>query len=546
VRGGGAIAAGSSQTAAAGAKVLEAGGNAVDAAVAACLACAAGEPTLTSLAGAGVMLHRDGASGALTLCDFFSNAPGLGATRGSESGGAAKAFRPESAEDSELDFYGVDLNFGPAIQRFHIGAASAAVPGAIPGLLSAHERWGRLPLAEVVAPGCELLREGVVLGAWQASAAALLTPILTATEAARRQFAPSGGVIGEGERYRLPQLADTLEALAREGWRRFYDGPLREALLEAGGERVGGLLTPADLDAFEVIYRDPLRFAFRDRQVVSNPPPAAGGELIGLLLGLLEHVPEQRRGDGRGEEWLRALGQAMRVCEEARAQQGKSESLLGEASLQRWRQRLEQLFDAPLGRPPQSPGGPPSTTHVSVVDGQGNAASVTFSYGEGNGRIVGSPALGDTGIMMNNLMGEEDLFPSGFFAWPVGERLATMMSPTMLVDDDGGVVVLGTGGANRIRTALPQVIVHLVDLGLDPKAATEAARLHVEAGVLNGETFDDERRAELLGRLGADELVLFDQPNLFFGGVHLVGRAADGTLDGAGDPRRAGCCVIVD
>ncbi len=529
---GGAIAAGSNETAAAGAKILEAGGNAVDAAVGACLATAAGEPTLTSLAGGGVLLHRDGASGELTLCDFFSNAPGLGAAR------------PAAEIRESLDFYAVDLDFGPAIQRFYIGAASAAAPGAIPGLFSAHERWGSLPIAEVVAPACELLREGVVLGEWQGNAAALLTPILTSTPSVTRHFAPTGRIIAAGDLWRIPQLADTLEALAREGWRTIYEGPLRQGLLASGGEAVGGLLTVADLEAFEVAFRPPLTFDYRHQHVFTNPPPAAGGELIGLLLGLLESVPDDRREWG-SEAWLRALGQAMRVVEEARGGNASADNPLAPETLARWRDRLAAIIDAPLGATARIPGGPPSTTHVSVVDDAGNAAAVTFSYGEGNGRIVETEADGSFGFMMNNLLGEEDLFPGGLFSWPAGKRLATMMSPMILVGPAGEVTVMGTGGANRIRTALPQVIVNLIDRGWDPRRATEDARIHYEAGVLSGEAFDDPSRAEVLGRLGAEDLVLFDNANLFFGGVHLVGRSADGSLSGAGDPRRAGCCVIV-
>lgn len=519
----GAIAAGSAVTAAAGAEILENGGNAIDAVVAACLACAAGEPTLTSLAGGGVLLYRDGKSGELTLCDFFSNAPGVG-------GGDPPP---------QLDFYGVDLNFGPAIQRFHIGAASAAVPGAIPGLFTAQERWGGLPLSVVIEPACRALRDGVVLGAWQASAAALLTPILTATEASKRQFAPTGRLIGEGDRYCIPGLADTLEALAKEGWRKHYDGPLRQALLASSGREAGGLLTAADLDAYEVLLREPLAFDYRGHRVHSNPPPAAGGELIGLLLSLLEVVPAARREAG-SEAWLHALCQAMRVCEQARALDAGR--VMAPARVAHWREAYAALLDQPLASEPPDKDGPPSTTHVSVIDAEGNAAAVTFSYGEGNGIMIG-----ESGIMNNNLMGEDDLFPQGFFRWPVGTRLATMMSPTIFVSPEGDIVVMGTGGSNRIRTALPQVIAKLLEQpgALDPRSATEASRVHFEAGVLSGETFDDAERAAVLERLGPEKLVLFEQPNLFFGGVHLVCKRADGTLDGAGDPRRAGTCVVV-
>jgi gamma-glutamyltranspeptidase/glutathione hydrolase len=172
---------------------------------------------------------------------------------------------------------------------------------------------------------------------------------------------------------------------------------------------------------------------------------------------------------------------------------------------------------------------------VSVLDAAGNAAAVTFSFGEGNGSIVG-----DTGIMMNNLMGEADLHPDGFGRTPTGTRLSTMMSPTILLDDDGGITVLGTGGANRIRSAIVQVVSLLVDRRYDAERAVAAPRLHYEDGVLNAEVMEMSDGGKVLEQLGARELVRFDERSLFFGGVHLVRRAGDGTLSGAGDPRRGG------
>jgi gamma-glutamyltranspeptidase/glutathione hydrolase len=147
--------------------------------------------------------------------------------------------------------------------------------------------------------------------------------------------------------------------------------------------------------------------------------------------------------------------------------------------------------------------------------------------------------------MMNNLMGEEDLHPLGFGNSPRGVRLATMMSPTILCDDDGAITVMGTGGANRIRTATVQVISLLEDFGLDAAAAVAAPRMHFEDGVLNVEAFEMNEGGDELAALGAAKYVRFTERSLFFGGMHLVRRDADGKLDGSGDPRRGGACVIV-
>jgi gamma-glutamyltranspeptidase/glutathione hydrolase len=516
---GGAIAAGSEATAEAGAEVLRAGGTAVDAAVAACLATAAGEPTLTSLAGGGVLLHRDAQDGRVQVCDFFANAPGLGGVL-----------------PPNLDFRGVDLHFGPAIQRFHVGAGAAAVPGVLPGLWEAWERWGRLPLGEVVRPACRLLREGVELGPWQAEMFRVLGPILSLTEEGRAQFSAGGRLLHEGDRFRLPGLADTLESLAHGNWRATYRAVVLEPVARCFGPLVGGGISPQDLNTYEVCFREPLRFTYRHATIFVNPPPAAGGSLVALMLRVLESEPLDRLESG-GPEHLHALCRAMWVADEARSAGGAAAAL---ADLPRWVARYRALAGTRLSRAPQSPGGPGSTTHVSVVDDEGNAAAVTFSHGEGCGILIPG-----TGIMMNNLMGEEDLFPAGFHRWPAGTRLATMMSPTLVEDRDGSFTVLGSGGANRIRTALVQVVSQLVDHGRALSDAVAAPRAHFEGGVLHAETPDRPQAAAFLDHLGARQVIRFERRHLFFGGVHAVRRGPGGELAGTGDGRRGGAYRVV-
>ncbi len=535
----GVVAAGSRATAEAGAEILRRGGNAVDAAVAACFATSAGEPVLTSLAGAGVMIHRDGQTGGVEICDFFANTPGLGL------GGE----RPELAA---LDFFGVDLHFGPTTQVFHIGRGAAAVPGVLPGLCAALDRWGSLPLTEVIAPACRQMREGVVIGPWQAVAVHLLTPILLHTEAGRRQFGVDGAPDAtrtrcEHDVYKVPWLADTLEDLASRGWPRFHDEVFAPLVLAEFGPEAGGLITAEDLESFEVVFREPLSFDYRGRQVYTNPPPALGGSMIGLMLSLLDDRDAADLPPLGSVERTRLLGHAMRLADEARQQHGRladgSGLGLDPGVVARGRELLERDAETELVVVEDLLGGPTSTTHISVIDGAGDAAAVTFSYGEGGGYLIG-----DTGIMMNNLMGEADLHPKGFHQTPAGQRLATMMSPSIIVGPDGALTALGTGGANRIRSALVQVISNLIDEGLTPQEATSAARCHFEAGVLNVEVhqMDPAARGAGLDSLGATKVVRFDQPNLFFGGVHLVRRGPDGGLTGGGDPRRGGAVRLVE
>lgn len=511
----GIIAAGSKTTAEAGAEMFRRGGNAVDAAVAACFATSAGEPSLTSLAGAGLMLYRNGKTGETTLCDFFADAPGLGGK-----------LAPE-----ELDFSGVELDFGPTTQTFFIGAGSSAVPGVIPGICQALERWGSKRLAEVVEPAIASLREGAVMGPHQARAARLLEPILNREVPSRKLYCPHGHILAEGERFRSPELANTLKSMADMGWRKHYEQRLWPMMLAQFGLGAKGTLTAEDLTAYEVRFYRPIEGQYRGSVVYSPGAPATGGPMIALMMAMLNDVDLRELSAGSTEH-ARVLSLIMQVADEARATQSLSET-------KRWLDRFAEIRNDRLSTVRAEGGGNNSTTHISTMDCDGNAASVTFSYGEGNAHLIG-----DSGIMMNNLMGEEDLHPQGFHRSEPGKRLSTMMSPTMVVSPEGKKLVIGTGGANRIRTVIVQMISKLMDYGMPPQEAVAASRIHYEEGVLNAEVFDLPGGGEELMTLGASELVCFSEPNLFFGGVHMVQMGTDGELSGAADGRRGGVCIL--
>ncbi|MEM7166647.1 MAG: gamma-glutamyltransferase [Planctomycetota bacterium] len=513
----GVIAAGSHAATSAGAEILAAGGNAVDAAVAACFAVGAGEPTLTSLAGGGAMLHRDGASGEVTICDFFANAPGLGL-----------------APATSRAYESVHIDFGPTTQRFHVGAAAAAMPGTIPGLCLAAEKWGRLPLEDLVAPACRMLHDGTKLEPMGAWVTALLEPIVKLHAVDDHSpFVVDGRLIEAGERFAAPQLAATLEALVARGWRDYLDKVLHPLLVAQCGPAMGGSVTDEDVASYQVQFRRPLEMDFEGCRVFTNPQPAAGGVMIGSILDLLGQRPSRSAAPGSLER-IRSLAVAMKVADEARA---VGASVLADPAS--WRQRFRAAHAAPLAAGGAA-SGPGSTTHVSVLDAAGNCAAVTFTYGEGNGQV-----LGDTGILMNNLMGEEDLFPDGLGIWPAGKRLATMMAPTLVATPTGDLIVIGGGGSNRIRSALAQVLLHLVDDGMSLGDAVAAERVHFEAGVLNVERVGALAAIDCR-QLQPAQLVEFDAPNMFFGGVNVVRRDSAGVLTGAGDPRRGGCHIVVD
>ena len=201
----------------------------------------------------------------------------------------------------------------------------------------------------------------------------------------------------------------------------------------------------------------------------------------------------------------------------------KMEELLGEDNLRRWREGLDlhSLFSR-------------GTTHISVADAEGNIASLTASNGEGCSYV-----LPGTGVMLNNMLGEEDLNPGGFNQWKPGVRLSSMMSPAVVEMADGTRLALGSGGSNRIRSAITQVLLNLLDFGMSPEEAVAAPRIHLEGEMLSLEPGLSDAALSAL-ESAAPKTHHWPEKNLFFGGVHTVSVKPGGVFDGAGDPRRGG------
>ena len=498
----GVVAAGHPLTAEAGAKVLREGGNAVDAAVAAVLASFAVESPLTGFGAGGFMMVSRGEETA--LIDFFVAAPGKdGAERGVELAPVPVHFDAET------------------VQTFYVGPASCGVPGTAAGLALALRRFGTAPLGELVEAGARLAREGAPVNAEQAYILEILWPIHERLPGTRELYAPEGRPLGEGDVFRFPELAEALERFGAEGAEPFYRGEVAAAL--AGHVReLGGTLGPTDLAQYEAIERRPIQAPFRGAEVFTNPPPSSGGILIAYSLGLLE-----RLGERSGPEQLVA---ALGAANEARGEEF-AEGLYGEA-LERALldpRRLDLRAGELLG----------STTHIAVLDGDGMCASVTCSNGSGSGVLVPG-----TGVILNNMLGEEDLNPLGFHAIAPGRRVPSMMAPTVVRRDGEIELGLGSAGSNRIRSAIVQTVVRAVEQGMPAGEAVRAPRLHVEAGIVQAEPGIDARA---LARIEARGVPVLRRPriNLFFGGVQAVARdPAGGELSGGGDPRRGGSVAL--
>ncbi len=512
----GAVAAGHPRTAEAAAEMLRNGGNAFDAVLAGlCAACVA-EPVLCSLGGGGFLLGWQADRGQAAVTDFFAHTP--------------RRKRPPD----ELDFFPIVADFGTAQQEFHIGLGAIATPGVVRGLFDIHRRLGRLPMTEIVAPAVDFARGGVTLDRLQAYIFRIVAPIYTATPEAQAIYGagrPRGELLGEGDTLRQPALADTLEALAREGDALFYEGEIARAIAGqcAAG---GGHLTRDDLRHYRAVQRPPLGVAYRDAQFHTNPPPASGGILIAFALDLLRavHLREWPPGShGRLQLLAEVMAETNRARVEAHAAGGLDESgLLSPRLLARYRAEIRGRAAGLRG-----------TTHISVADRAGNLAALTVSNGEGCGRMVPG-----TGIMLNNMLGEEDLNPGGFHRWKPDERLTSMMAPSLLSWPDGRRVALGSGGSNRIRSAILQVVSHLVDDRLPLPEAVAAPRIHFERGRLSVEGGFAPAVIEAL-QAAYPQHQLWPERNLFFGGVHAV-QYEDGRFHGAGDPRRGGVFLTVE
>jgi gamma-glutamyltranspeptidase/glutathione hydrolase len=474
----GVVAAGHPLTAAAGADVLRAGGNAVDAALAALMTSFMTEPLLTGLGAGGYMLVAP-PGGAPVLLDFMVAAPGEG-------------------ERSPLE--AVVIDFGDAVQIFHIGASSCGVYG-MPA-----ERFGTVPLEELAAPAIALARDGVRVNATQAYLWELLGPIATSTPESCERYCVEGRLPRAGETVRDPDLAEGLARLAADGSAPFYTGDIGSAVSDWVTSR-GGTLTRADLAAYETVPREPVHVGYHGREVLTNPPPSAGGILIAYALALLER--------GAGPPAPHALVAAMEAAQAERTT-GFLEGLAEPGFLQ-------SFMASRLG----------STTHASVLDADGWACSVTTTNGEGSGLVVPG-----TGVHVNNMMGEQDLSPAGWFTHPPGRRLPSMMAPTIVLDHGSPELVLGSAGSNRIRSAIVQVIVNAIDHGMDAQDAVDAPRLHFEDGLVYAEP------GIAADALEGRQVAWFRERNLFFGGCQAVERHhGTGAFSGGGDPRRGGAVV---
>ncbi len=505
----GIISTGSKEATQAGAEILRADGNAFDAAVSAVFTSMTSEFALTGAGGGGAMMIRKPGSKPVVY-DFFVDTP------------------PRTGKE-ELDFFGVEVDFGDSTQIFHIGKGSAAVPGTLLGLVIIQEQFGALPLSVVMEPAIKLAREGCPLNEKQAYIFQLLEPIFTHSAEGQSLFCRDGKILSAGELFVNTDFANFLERISWEGAASFYLGEIAELIAQKFSE--GGLLNEKALSQYHVAVRKPVRTSFMETQVYSNPAPSAGGTLIISLLRLLEEGKIQNLK-------ISDIVKAMAVTNTARKevctdpnQEYQINQLLEKEIFNGYLKKLQsecKESDINLTMP-----GRGETTHVSVIDKDMNCASVTTTNGEGCGYF-----LPGTGIMLNNMLGEEDLNPLGFHKWSHPMRLPTMMSPTIIMKDKQPFILLGSGGSNRIRSAIVQVILNCMIKGEGLEEAIMSPRVHLEGSRLYYEPGISIDKNDIPDNFS---LHPFEENNLFFGGVNAV------TLtEGASDIRRGGAFEIVE
>jgi gamma-glutamyltranspeptidase / glutathione hydrolase len=520
-----------------GRRVMADGGNAVDAAVAVGFALAVTLPRAGNLGGGGFMVVRlaDGAAHAL---DYRETAP-AGASRDMFLG-------PDGQPDAELS-------------RFH--GKAIGVPGTVAGLALALERWGTLTLAEAVAPAIRLAEEGIVVTPSLADSLRGAEERLRRWPASAAVFFPGEGAFFEpGDVLRQPDLAATLKRIAEEGPRGFYAGETA-ARIAAAAQAAGGPMTEADLAGYEAVVREPVRGTYRGHEIVSMPPPSSGGAHLIQILNLLEPFALGEMGAGSAAA-IHVMAEAMKLAYADRSEwMGDSDFVdvpLAGLTSRAYADSLRPRIDLERARPASEilPGAPQpfesdQTTHYSVVDAEGVAVSntytINFSYGSG---IVAD----GTGVLLNNEMDDFSAKPGVPNAYGLiggeanavapGKRPLSSMTPTIVLKDGAPVLVTGSPGGPRIITTTLQMIVNVVDHGMNVAQATAAPRVHHQwlPDVLRVEEGLSPDTLALLRALGHDV-----QEMATMGSTQsILIDAETGWRLGATDPRTPGGLAVGD
>ena len=500
------ISTGSSDASNAARDILSDGGNAYDAAIAAVFTSMVSEPCLTSPGGGGVLLGSMGGN-VPEVYNFFVD-------------------YPNNINRSGLDFFSVRVDFGDTTQDFNIGKGSIAVPGNVRGLLDAHADNGRLSRSDVIAPAILCARSGARINRTQAYVIDILKDVLGIDRVSRELFFRSGELLKEGDTFYNPRLASFFELISSEqGGNSFYSGDISISLLDFLAD--GGSVSSSALRRYKTLRQRPLASNVKGYETYTAPGPAVGGFLVQSMLRLISRLDKRDVTPMSLASIIEHSGMIKSYLLGSDDMESDMDRLASDRlflNLITSREYHSDRFKSSIS----GVGMLGSTTHVSVIDRDMNAVTVTTTNGAGCGYVVP-----EFGFMMNNMLGEDDLNPQGISSWEAGSRIPTMMAPTMLFKDGKVSCVLGSGGSSRIKSAIFQVLVNIIFKGMTLEDAVSAPRLHIENDILYTEPGVDLS-------LDVSDICRFSTPNLFFGGVNAVSSSA-----AVSDSRRSGSAYIV-
>ena len=459
------VVAGSGLASAVGRDVLREGGNAVDAAVAVGFALAVVHPEAGNLGGGGFMLIRE-RGGAVHALDYRETAP-------------ARATR---------DMY-VDANGEPS-DRSVTGHLAAGVPGAVAGLVEAHRRYGRLPLARIIDPAIRLARDGFPVDEYRSQSIRDDSARLAAFPASRASFLPGGAPPTPGSVLRQPDLARTLSAIRDRGADGFYQGPVAD-LIVAEMSRGGGLISSEDLSGYRAIWREPIVIRYRGYTIYSMPPASSGGVTMGEILNIMEgYAPLPPFGSvelmhREAEAMRRAFTDRNAYLGDPAFVRNPVERLLSKDYAASLRAGIRERATTTPPFTPAAQGGP-STTHYSVVDAEGNAVSTTTTLNNSYGSAV---TVTGAGFLLNDEMDDFTTAPGkpNMYGLVQGEanaivprkRMLSAMTPSVVLDPSGALLmVVGTPGGPKIITMVYHVISNVIDHRMPLADAVTAPRLH--------------------------------------------------------------------
>jgi len=509
----------------AGVRILLAGGNAVDAAVGVAFALAVTYPTAGNIGGGGLMLAR--MNGVAVALDFREVAP-LAATR-----------------NMYLDAA------GNPTARSVTGALAVGVPGSVAGLWAAHQKYGALPWRDVVQPAIDLADTGFVADAAFVEDLRANIPRFSSGTAA--VYTPGGTPVDTGMRWKNPDLARTLRRIADEGARGFYDGETAEKLV-AEMQRSGGIITREDLRRYEPKWRAPVEFSYRGYRVLTMPPVSSGGLTFALIANILS-ADDLRAMGWHSADAIHVMAEAERVAYARRNvlladpdfAPIPTATFLSADTAEALRRRISMTAHRPAPVPPDPVRGR-HTTHFSVVDGRGNAVSLTTTLNTGYGSAV---TVTGGGFLLNNEMDDFTAKPGALNAMGLrqgeanaiapGKRMLSSMTPTIVLDSAGATfLVVGAAGGARIITAVAQLVSNVIDFGMPIGESMRAPRFHAQDfpdRIELSATGYPDSTVQALRRRG--HVVTLESDPWAFGWAQAIQRSA-GRWHGATEPRGHG------